>query len=81
MPLEEFDEAALHENLNDVAWLERTARAHEAVLDATLALTTLVPMRLCTIYRAEEQVREMLDREGPVFEDALSRLEERPNGA
>ena len=75
VPLEEFDEEALHENLNDVAWLERTARAHEAVLDSALASATLVPMRLCTIYRGEEQVREMLDREGPVFEDALGRLE------
>lgn len=75
VPLDEFDEEALHENLNDVAWLERTARAHEAVLDSALAATTLVPMRLCTIYTGEEQVREMLDREGPVFEDALGRLE------
>jgi len=75
VPLDEFDEEALHENLNDVEWLERTARAHEAVLDAALAEATVVPLRLCTIYRGEEQVREMLDREGPVFEDALRRLE------
>ena len=74
VPLEEFGEEELHENLNDVAWLEQTARAHEAVLDAALASATVVPLRLCTIYRGEDQVREMLDREGPVFEDALHRL-------
>ena len=75
VPLEEFGEEELHENLNDVAWLEQTARAHETVLDAALASATVVPLRLCTIYRGEEQVREMLEHEAPVFEDALARLQ------
>lgn len=73
--LSEFGEDELHDNLNDVAWLEQTARAHEAVLDALLGSATVVPLRLCTIYRGEEQVREVLDRERAVFEDALRRLE------
>lgn len=77
VPLPEFGEERLRENLNDVDWLERTARAHESVLEAALAATTVVPLRLCTIYRSEEQVREMLDREGEVFEEALARLEGR----
>jgi hypothetical protein len=75
VPLSDFDEEQLHENLNDVDWLERTARAHESVLDAALASTTVVPLRLCTIYRNEDQVREMIDRERAVFQDALRRLE------
>jgi hypothetical protein len=32
-------------------------------------------MRLCTIYRGEEQVKEMLERERGVFHDALARLD------
>jgi hypothetical protein len=32
-------------------------------------------MRLCTIYRSEAQMREMLDREQEVFAEALHRLE------
>jgi Gas vesicle synthesis protein GvpL/GvpF len=75
VPLAEFDEEALRENLNDVGWLERKARAHELVLDEALASMTVVPLRLCTIYRNEDQVREMLGRERGVFEDALRRLE------
>jgi hypothetical protein len=75
VPLSDFGERELHENLNDVGWLERTARAHESVLDAALAATTVVPLRLCTIYRGAEQVREVLDREHSVFDDALRRLE------
>jgi len=34
-----------------------------------------VPMRLCTIYRSEGHVRELLEREHDVFADALARLE------
>jgi Gas vesicle synthesis protein GvpL/GvpF len=75
VPLSEFGEDQLHENLNDVQWLERKARAHETVLDEALSLATVVPLRLCTIYRSDAQVREMLDREREVFEDALHRLE------
>jgi hypothetical protein len=73
--LAEFGEEQLHENLNDVAWLEDKARAHENVLDAALSRMTVVPMRLCTIYKGEDQVREMLRGEREVFVDALRRLE------
>jgi hypothetical protein len=37
--------------------------------------TTVVPTRLCTIFRDEAQVREMLEREGPGLAEALQRLE------
>lgn len=73
--LEEFDEERLRENLNDVAWLEEKARAHEAVLEEMLLSTTVVPTRLCTIFRDEKQVREMMGREGPGLREALERLD------
>jgi hypothetical protein len=73
--LSEFGEEPLHENLNDVEWLEAKARAHEGVLDHVLARMAVVPMRLCTIYRSEDHVREVLEREHEVFADALARLE------
>ncbi|HET9161864.1 MAG TPA: GvpL/GvpF family gas vesicle protein [Solirubrobacterales bacterium] len=75
VPLEEFGEEPLRENLNDVAWLEEKARAHEGVLEALLESTTVVPTRLCTIFHDEKQVREMMSREGPALLDALERLE------
>lgn len=74
VPLSEFGEATLRESLNDVEWLERTARAHERVLDAVRALTTVIPMRLCTIYRGESSVGEMLLRERQALTEALARL-------
>jgi len=74
VPLAEFGEEGLHENLNDVVWLEQVARRHEAVLAAARREATVVPLRLCTIYRDEDHVREMLEREHPVFASALERL-------
>jgi hypothetical protein len=73
--LSEFGEEPLHDNLNNVEWLEAKARAHERVLDHVLARMPVVPMRLCTIYRSEGHVREVLEREHAVFMDALERLE------
>jgi hypothetical protein len=75
VPLEEFGEEQLRENLNEVAWLEEKARAHERVLEALLESTTVVPTRLCTIFSEERQVREMMSREGPALIDALERLD------
>jgi hypothetical protein len=76
VPLNEFGENALQRNLNDLEWLERVARAHERVLDQALqASTTVVPLRLCTIFQDEMGVRRMLERERPTLNDALQRLE------
>ena len=75
VPLEEFDEAQLREHLADMAWVEATARAHEAVLDAVCNQTTVVPMRMCTVYRTEGGIREMLAREAVPLRDALDHLD------
>jgi hypothetical protein len=75
VPLEEFGEEQLRENLNDVVWLEEKARAHEAVLEAMLESTTVVPTRLCTIFRDEKQLREMMGREGASLVEALECLD------
>ncbi len=72
--LSQFGEETLRESLNDVAWLERTARTHERVLDEVRVRTTVIPMRLCTIYRSERSVTEMLVRERRTLGEALARL-------
>ena len=73
--LEEFGEEPLHENLNDIQWLETKARAHEEILDQVLSRISLVPMRLCTIYRTVTHLHEALERDFEVFTDALDRLQ------
>ena len=77
VPMEEFGEAPLHENLEDRAWLERTAREHEDVLERALAQTAVVPFRLCTIYESRERVQELLAERGAGLAALLRRLEGR----
>jgi Gas vesicle synthesis protein GvpL/GvpF len=77
VPLAEFGEDPLRENLNDLSWLERVARAHEAVLESALGGGPIVPLRLCTIFADEAGVRAMLAREGRQLREALERLDGR----
>jgi hypothetical protein len=71
--LAEFGEEKLAVNLRDPAWLESKARAHEAVLEAALEHTALVPFRFGTIFRTRAQVVEML-RGHADLEASLDRL-------
>lgn len=60
VPLAEYDDERLRQHLEDIEWLERTARGHEAVLEGVLTRTSIVPLRLCTLYHDRDGVRRML---------------------
>jgi hypothetical protein len=81
VPLDEFAEEALRRNLNDFDWLERVARAHEAILERALAGATIVPLRLCTIFADEQGVRRMLDEQQRALARALEALDGREEWA
>ena len=72
--LDQFDEQSLHARLADMQWVERTARAHQRVLDAVLDRTTPIPMRLCTLYSDEDGLRQMLDAQQEELAAVLSEL-------
>lgn len=74
VPGSEFGAEPLRQNLNDLGWLERVARAHESVLDAALEAHTIVPLRMCTLYESEDKVGAMLERERAALDAALERL-------
>lgn len=75
VPLEEFGEARLREHLGDMDWVEATARAHEGVLEDVQRQVTVIPMRMCSVYRSEDGVRELLRRESEALDQALEHLE------
>lgn len=72
--LAEFGEPALRRNLEDLGWLEATARAHHAVLAAAAVQVAVVPLRLATIYRDDAGVRAMLAERAATFGAVLRRL-------
>ena len=75
VPLDEFGEEPLRANLNDRAWLERTAREHEEVVGRALAAGPVVPFRLGTIYRSDGHVRHLLRERGSSFAEILRGLD------
>jgi hypothetical protein len=75
--IDEFGADALRRNLEDLAWLERTARAHQAVLDRVREAASPVPLRLFTIYADDDRVRAMLEDERDVLLHALDRVRDR----
>lgn len=77
VPAAQFATEPLTHNLNDLAWLERVARGHEAVLDSVLAHSTIVPLRMCTLFEDAAGVREMLARQRASLSAALDALEGR----
>jgi Gas vesicle synthesis protein GvpL/GvpF len=77
VPLSEFGEDALRRNLNDLDWLERVARDHEAVLERALEDGTIVPLRICTIFADERGAARMLAEQRSALDTALDVLDGR----
>lgn len=75
VPLAEYGDEQLRRHLEDLAWVERIARRHENVLEAALSETTIVPLRLCTLYRDTDGVRRLLREHRTAFRDGLSRVD------
>ncbi|GAA3829849.1 GvpL/GvpF family gas vesicle protein [Streptomyces phyllanthi] len=75
VPAADFDEAPLKSNLEDLSWLESTARGHHTVV-AVLARcgATVLPLRLATVYRDQDRVRQALDARRDDFLSLLDRV-------
>ncbi|MHB9848278.1 GvpL/GvpF family gas vesicle protein [Streptomyces krungchingensis] len=74
VPAPDFQESALRRHLEDLEWLEAVARAHHTVIEVLAAHTTVLPLRLATVYLDDERVRAMLRQDAVVFSQALDRL-------
>lgn len=75
--LAEFGEEALHRNLENLTWLEKVARAHDAVIAAVAKTAAVVPLRLATMYLSDERVSAMLAERSEEFRKALRLIEGR----
>lgn len=70
-----YDEQGLKAQLEDMERLEALARTHHSVVAAAYEHTTVLPMRLATVYLDEERVAEMLTQRRAEFDALLARLE------
>ncbi|UYB43734.1 GvpL/GvpF family gas vesicle protein [Streptomyces sp. Je 1-4] len=74
VPEQDFQESALRANLEDLDWLESVARAHHRVIEALAARTTVLPLRLATVYLDDERVRHMVTARQEAFAGRLADL-------
>jgi Gas vesicle synthesis protein GvpL/GvpF len=70
--LTEFGEQPLRQRLEDLAWLEATARAHHQVIEALPA--PVIPLRLATIYRDDGNVAGLLAQRQAELAAALDQV-------
>ncbi|KSZ57790.1 gas vesicle protein GvpFL [Rhodococcus pyridinivorans KG-16] len=72
VPLDDFGEAALARNLEDLDWLERVARTHDSVVAGLARHVSVVPLRLATVCLDDERVRALLTEHREQFASALA---------
>lgn len=74
VPLEDFGEDALRDHLEDLEWLERTARAHHRVINGAAGHGQVIPLRFATLYHDDDRVRAMLRERRDDFTATLRRV-------
>ena len=72
--LEQFGEEPLRRSLEDLDWVGEMARAHHRVVEAVAETVPTAPVRLATVYRSEDQVRDLLERRHDDFTEVLSHV-------
>jgi hypothetical protein len=75
--LEQFGEEGLRRNLEDLAWLETVALAHDDVARFSAARAPTAPLRLATVFLGEDSVRAQLAEWHEQAQRALDRIEGR----
>jgi hypothetical protein len=69
-----FSEESLRQSLEDLGWLEDTARAHHAVVATLAGSHPVAPVRMATVYVDDDNVRALLREKAAAFADALDRI-------
>ncbi|GGU81357.1 gas vesicle protein [Streptomyces litmocidini] len=74
VPRADFGEEVLPARFEDLHWLEETARAHHRVIEALAARTTVLPLRMATLYQDHTRALRALQPQGQEFATQLARL-------
>jgi len=75
VPAGTYSEEGMRARLEDLSELAAVARTHHAVIEAAYATTTVLPMRLATVYLDDARVRSMLHERRTDFGELLSWLD------
>ncbi|MGS2587540.1 GvpL/GvpF family gas vesicle protein [Streptomyces hebeiensis] len=75
LPADAYGADGMRARMEDLAELEALARTHHATVEAAYASTTVLPMRLATVYLDDTRVAEMLRERSGDLGALLSSLE------
>ena len=73
-PLSRYGEETINSRLSDLDWVSRAAVAHEAVVEAFIDATAVLPMKLFTIFTNDERALEHLRGEQGRINAVLKRV-------
>lgn len=74
VPRSDFNEGALKSHFEDLEWLEDVARAHHDVVQALSGRTTVLPLRMATVYQDDDRARRALAEQYPALAARLAAL-------
>ncbi|MFJ5712306.1 GvpL/GvpF family gas vesicle protein [Streptomyces sp. NPDC093105] len=74
VPADQWAEDALRLRFEDLSWLEDTARAHHHVIQVLMEHTSVLPLRLATLYQDSDRALEALLAEQDAFAAQLATL-------
>ena len=73
-PLDKYGETAINRRLTDLEWVSRAAVSHEAVVEAFIAETAVLPMKLFTIFTTDDRAVAHVRAERPRIAAAVRRV-------
>jgi len=73
-PLSRYGEAAIRRGLADLTWVSRAAMAHEAVVEAFIGATAVLPMKLFTLFTSDERALTQLRADRRRVDALVTRL-------
>ncbi len=71
----EYDEAAINRRLSNLEWVSRAAMGHEAVLEALASRSTVLPMKLFTLFANDERAVADVSRNRVRFDALIKRVD------
>lgn len=77
VPLPEFSEEGLLENLERLPWLEEVARTHDDVVREVTMRAPTAPLRLATIFHDDDAVRRRVEEWRDALVEVLDRIDGR----
>ena len=75
VPADEYDADRIEARLTDLAWLGEQGLAHERVVASLVDRTTVLPMRLFTLFSSDEALRAECEQRAEWMRETLARLD------